>query len=122
MLDGRELFCVRLDAQARVKGQMQELSITKNDIGSYKYNATVTLIKQINRVLEKQLFEESADGMVGIVSETPNTIDNFKSNVAIKKSDVKRQYIAEAQSASSTINIVAPEITTNDNAQDKMDR
>ena len=65
MSDGGALFRVWSDAQARVKAQMQELSIAKNNSGGYKYNAAVTLIKQINRVLEKQLFEESADGMVG---------------------------------------------------------
>ena len=59
------------------------MSITKNSVGGYKYNAAVTLIKQINRVLEQQLFEESADGMVGLVSKTPNTLTNFKFNVAI---------------------------------------
>ena len=57
--------------------------------------------------------------MVGLSSKT---LTNYKSNVAIKKSDVKRQSIAEAQAASSTINIVAPEITTNANAQDEADR
>ena len=60
--------------------------------------------------------------MVGLVSDTPNTLTNFKSNVAIKKSDVKRQSIAEAQAASSSINIVAPQMTTNTDAQDKADR
>ena len=91
MSDGGALFCVRSDAQARVKAQMQEFLITKNNVGGYEYNFAVTLIKQINRVLEQQLFEESADGMVGLGSKTPNTLTNYKSNVAIKKSNVKRQ-------------------------------
>ena len=89
MSDGGALFCVRSDAQAGVKAQMQELSITKNNVGDYEYNAAVTLIKLINRVLEKNLFKESADGMVGLSSETPNTLTNYNSNVAIKKSYVK---------------------------------
>ena len=101
---------------------MQELSITKNNVGRYEYNAAVTLIKQINRVLEKQLFEESADGMVGLGRKTPNMLTNFNSNVTIKKSYLKRQSIAKAQAASSTINIIAPEITTNANAQDEANR
>ena len=101
---------------------MQELSITKNDVDSYKYNAAVTLIKNINRILKQKLFEESADGMVGIGSETPNMLTNYKSNVSIKKSDVKRQSIAEAQATSSTINIFTPKITTNADVQYKADR
>ena len=97
MLDGGALFRVQSDAQVRVKAHMQELSITKNNVRGYGYNALVTLIKQIYRVPEQQLFEESADGMVGLSSETPNTLTNFKSNVTIKKINVKRQSIAEAQ-------------------------
>ena len=111
MSDGGALFRVRSDAQARVKAQMQELSIIKNDVGCYKYNAAVTLIKQINRILEQQLFKESKDGMVGLGSETPNTL-----NVAIKKSNIKRQSIAEEAATSSATNIFTPEITTNADA------
>ena len=122
MSDGGALYRVQSDAQARVKAQMQEMSITKNNVSVYEYNAAVTLIKQINRILEQQLFEESADDMVGLSSKTPNTLTNFKSNVAIKKRNVKRQSIAEAQAASSTINIVVPKITKNADAQDKADR
>ena len=116
MYDGGALFCVWLDAQVRVKAQMQDLLITKNDVGDYEYISAVTLIKQTNRVLEQQLFNELADSMVGLSSNTMNTLTNFKSNVNIKKSDVKRKSIDEAQAASSTINIVAPEITTNSDA------
>ena len=101
---------------------MQEFLITNNDVGGYKYNAAVTFIKQINRVLEQQLFEELADGMVGLGSKTPNMLINYKSNVTTNKSDVKRQSISEVQAASSKINIVAPDITTNANAQDEADR
>ena len=116
MSDGGAIFRISTDAQARVKAQIQGLSIVKNDFGGYKYNATVTLIKQMNRVLDQKLFEESSDGMVGLGSETPNTLTKFKSNVAIKKIDVKKQSIAKAAAASSATNTVAPEITTNANA------
>ena len=105
-----------------MKAQIQEISINKNDVSGYEYNAAVTLIKQINRVLEQQLFKESADGMVSLGRKTPNTLTSYKSNVAIKKSNNKRQSIAEVQATSSTSNIFAPEITTNADAQDKADR
>ena len=119
MLEGGALFRVQSDAQARVEAQMQEILINKNDVGGYEYNAVVTLIKQINRVLEQQLFKESADGMVGLGSKNPNTLTKFKSNVAIKNSNVKRQSISKAEEASSTINIVTPKITTKSDAQDE---
>ena len=41
--------------------------------------------------------------MVGPGSKTLNMLTNLKSNVAIKKSNVKRQSVAEVQAESSTI-------------------
>ena len=116
------MFRVRSDSQARVKAQMQEISIHKNDVGGYEYNAAVTLVKQINLVLGQHLFEESYNGMVDLGSATTNTRTGYQSNVAIKKSDVKKQSIAEAEAVSSKENIVAPKITTNADAQEKADR
>ena len=81
----------------------------------------VTLIKHINHVLEQQLFEESVNGMVGLGSVTLNTMTGYRSNIAIKKSDVKKQSIAEAEAARSKDNIIAPKITMNANAQDEAD-
>lgn len=121
-MDGGALFRVRTDARARVKEEMRQLALTKNDVGGYEYNAAITLIKQINRVLEQQLFEETADGMVGLGSEHANTLTAFKSNIAIKKSDVKQQSIAEAAANSTTSNTLAPEITSNTDAQEEADR
>ena len=78
---------------------MQEILIHKNDVDGYEYNAAVTLIKQINRVLEQQLFDGSDDGIVGLSRATPNTLTGYQSNVFIKKRDVKKQSIAEAKAA-----------------------
>ena len=122
MSNGRALFRVRSDAQARVKAQMQEILIHKNDVDGYEYNAAVTLIKQINLLIKHHLFEESADGMVGLGSATPNTLIGNQSNAAIKKSKSKKQSIAEAEASISKDNIVAPKITTNSDAQYEADR
>ena len=78
MMDGGALFRVRSDAQARVKAQMQEISIHRNYVGGYEYNIVVKLIKQINHVLKQQLFEESADGMVSLGSAMPNTLTGYQ--------------------------------------------
>ena len=102
MSDGGALFRIQSDAQARVKAQMQEISINKNDVGGYEYNAAVTLIKQINHVLEQQLLEESDDGMVGLGSETPNTLTNYKSNAAINNR--RRQETVDPGSTSGQFN------------------
>ena len=60
--------------------------------------------------------------MVGLGSKTPNTLTSYQSNAAIKKSNVKKKSFAEAQAASSTGNIVAPEITTDADTKDESDR
>ena len=60
--------------------------------------------------------------MVGIVIDSPNTLTRYKSNVAIKKSDVKKHSIAKAAVFSTTDSVVVPEITTNADAQYKADR
>ena len=72
------MFRVCTDAHARVKAQMQELSIVKNDASGYEYKAVMTLLKQINRVLEQQLFEDSVDGIVEIGSESPKTLKQIQ--------------------------------------------
>ena len=50
--------------------------------------------------------------MVFLGSANPNTLTGYQSNVAIRKSDVKKQSITKANAVSLTNNIVAPEITT----------
>ena len=85
-------------------------------------NSAVTLLNQSNPLIEQQLFKKSADGMVGLGSKSLNTLTGYNSNVAIKKSNVKKLSIAKAAEANTTYWAVAPEITTNADAQDKLDR
>ena len=80
------------------------------------------MIKQINHVIEQQLFEESVGGMVVLGSDTPNILTGYRSNVAIKKINVKKQLLAEDQAERSEGNIAAPKILTNADAQDEADR
>ena len=47
-----------------------------------------TLITKIERVLEKQLFEDSANGMKGLASAFGNMLNDYKLTVHIKKRDV----------------------------------
>ena len=60
--------------------------------------------------------------MVVLGSDTPNVLTGYRSNVAIKKSNVKKKFLTEAQAASSEGNIFAPKIMTNADAQDEADR
>ena len=59
---------------------------------------------------------------LGSAARTQHTLTEYRSNVAIKKSDVKKQSISEAAVASTTDWVVTPEITINANAQDETDR
>ena len=88
VLDGGALFCVRVEARKRVLTEMLEICLHKNEVGGYAYNDANKLITQIERVLKRQLFEDSAKGMMGLTSVVGNTLNDYKSTVHIKKLDI----------------------------------
>ena len=55
---------------------MSEIRLHKNEVDSYAYNNANTLLTQIVRVLERQLFKDSADGMKGLASDVGNALNN----------------------------------------------
>ena len=122
-MDGGALFRVRTEARARVLAEMSKIILHKNEVGGYAYNDATTLITQIERVLERETYEESSDGMKGLLSTNHNTLNRYKATIAIKRKDVLQDSKDEAAllSASSGTKI-APEITTNSDAQDEADR
>ena len=69
------LFCVRTEARKRVLTEMSEIRLHKNEVGGYAYNDVNTLITQIERVHERQLFGDSVDRMKEIVSAVGNMIN-----------------------------------------------
>ena len=103
-MDGGNLFRVRTDARTRVRAEMAELLLHKNEVGGYAYNDSKTLAIQIERVLERQLFEDSSDDMKGLASSTPNTLIKYRANINIKKKDVITQSAAAAAAASTSTN------------------
>ena len=66
------------------------IGIRKNEVGGYAYNNVNTLITEIKRVLAEQLFEDSMDGMKGLLSTTKNTLPEYKATISIKRKDVLR--------------------------------
>ena len=78
---------------------MSEIRLHKNEVGGYAYNNANTLITQIERVLERQLLEDSADGMKWLASAVGNTIKDYKSMFHIKKRDVLAESRAAAEQA-----------------------
>ena len=87
-MDDGTLFRVRTEARTRILTEMSEIRLHKNEVGGYAYNDANTIITQIKRVLERQLFEDSADGMKGVASDVGNALNDYKSTVHIKKRDV----------------------------------
>ena len=61
------------------------IDIRKNEVGGYAYNDANTLITEIKRVLAEQLFEDSTDGMTGLLSTAKNTLTEYKVTSSIKR-------------------------------------
>ena len=55
-MEGGALFRVRTEARARVLAEMSKIILHKNEVGGYAYNDATTLITQVERVLERQLY------------------------------------------------------------------
>ena len=120
-MDGGALFCVRTEARTRVLTEISDIRLHKNKVGGYAYNDANTFITQIKLVLERKLFEDSADRMKGLTSDVGNALNDYKLTVHIKKRDVLAASRAAAKHASTNDSTVEPEINTNSNAQDETD-
>jgi ElaB/YqjD/DUF883 family membrane-anchored ribosome-binding protein len=95
----------------------------KNEVGGYAYNDANTLVTEIERVLAEQLFEDSTDGMKGLLSTATNTLTEYKATISIKRKDIlKDSKDAAARLSSSSGTMVQPEIATNSDTQEEADR
>ena len=61
-MDGGAIFRVRDYAWKAVTGDMTTLRLHKNEVSGYAYNVASVLCKQIDQVMERKCFEETADG------------------------------------------------------------
>ena len=98
---------------------MESHKLAKDSVGGYKYNNVVTFTKNIVRVLEDEYFENVTDGMKCLISENPNKLTGFKANFSVTKAEVKAASIAAAAAIGRN---PAPEITTNEDAQEEANR
>ena len=117
---GGMLFRFRTEAKNRVLTEMSEIRLHKNKVGGYAYDNVNMLITQIDRVLERQLFKDSADGMKVLASDVGNTLNNYKSTFHIKKRDVLAASRAAAKRASTDDSTAVTEINNNSDAQHKV--
>ena len=80
------------------------------------------MLTKIEQVIKRQLFEDSSDGMKGLVSNNINMLNEYKSTINIKKIDMLAASRAAADIFRTNASTVKPEITTNSDAQDESDR
>ena len=118
-MDNAALFSVRTEAAEQIKVAMEQNELPKDDVGGYGYNHAVTLIENIEGLLEDQYFENATDGMKGLLSDVANELTNFKANVAIRAPEVKAASIAAAELISTT---AVPHISTNEDTQEEANR
>ena len=119
--DGGALFRVRTEEKTRVLTEMSEIRLHKNEVDGNSCNNMNTLLTQIERVLERQLFEDSSDGMKVLASDFNNALNNYKSTLHIKKRDMLVATISAAKRASTDDSTVEPDINNNSDTQDETD-
>ena len=119
-MDRGTIFRVRDYARKAVTGDMTALRLHKNEVGGYAYNDAAVLCKQIDRVMERQCFEETADGMKGLKDETPNVLTEMKAGVAVTKAAVLKASRDKAADAITSSMTIASEIGK-DNARKEAD-
>ena len=109
-MHGGALFRVRTEARTRVPTEMSEIRLHKNKVGGYEYKNENTLLTQIKRVLERKLYEDSADGMKGLAIDVNNALNKYKSTIHIKKRDVLAASQAADEHASTNNSTIKPKI------------
>jgi len=124
-MEGGALFKVRSEAKERVLAAFTAIDLHKNVVGSYAYNNANMLITEIKCLLAEQQFKDSTDEMKGLLSTAKNTLTEYNAHISIKRKDVikdsKSKDAADCLSSSNETT-VQPEIATNSNAQEEVDR
>ena len=112
-------FRVRGGTCTRATTKISALKLHKNEDGGYAYDDALIFEKQIERVFERQYYESSGDGMKGLLAKSPNDLNAILST-KLRRS-VLKDLKANAAKESTSTNTVAPEITSNTNAQEEAD-
>ena len=83
-----EVFFVSVLRLAPASVSRWQTSNSTRIVGGYAYNDARICVTQGKRVLERQMFEDSVDGMLSLASETPNELTNMKSIVSITRKHI----------------------------------
>jgi len=99
-----------MDASAfRVRGEackcepltkaIAALTLHKNDTGGYAYDDALIFGNQVERELERQHYEGADDGMKGLLSATPNSLNKAKSTKVYTRVSILKASKAAAKEA-----------------------
>ena len=120
-MDG-SAFRVRGDTCTRVTTEISALKLHKNEDGGYAYDDALIFKKQIERVFERQYYESYSDDMKGLLAKDPNDLNAILLTKLVSRRSVLKESKAITAKESTSTNIVAPEITSNTDAQEEADR
>ena len=120
-MDG-SAFRVRGDTCTRVTTEILALKLHKNEDGGYAYDDALIFEKQIERVFERQYYESFSDGMKGLLTKAPNDLNAILSTKLVSRRSVLKDSKANAAKESTSTTTVAPDITSNIDAQEEADR
>ena len=95
---------------------MLEIRLHKDKVGSYTEKIANNLLGKIKRVLKRQLYEDSANGMKGLSSDIRNALNKYIFTIHTKKIDVLAASRAAVSRTSTDNSTVEPYITKNSNA------
>ena len=117
-MDGSD-FRIHGDTCDRVTKAIAALKLHKNKNGDYVYNDARVLEKQVERDLERQYYDNSDGGMKGLLAGTPNNLNAILSTNLVSRASILKTSRKSAADASTTGNVVEPEIKTNTDAQEE---
>jgi len=81
-MEGGAIFKVRLKDKEQVLAAFTANNLCKNEVDGYAYNNANMLVTKIERILAKQLFEDSTDGMKGLLGTSQNRLTDYKAHTS----------------------------------------
>ena len=119
-MDG-SAFRVRGDTCDQFTKAIVSLKLHKNENGGCVYDDERFLEKQVDRELKRQYYENSEDGIEGLISGTTNNLNAILSTKLVSRASILKASKNTASAASTSCRVDEPEIKTNPDAQEEAD-
>ena len=121
------IFKVRTQTKKDVQSDVEGLTLSKNEGGSYTHEDAQVFQNEVRAILTNQFYnaDDGSNGMENLLAN-PNTAANgltgMRSSATATRQAILAKSRAVAAAASTTDTTVAPDIDTNADAQDEADR